>query len=122
MKQQKTLVWLLLAVMLLALAGCSAGTSEGTKNITVNIIYADQTTDEIAITTQAQYLAEALAEKELIEYREDGYYTTVNGVTADYSADKSWWMLTKSGVMTTEGFNTQPIADGDSFEITYTID
>ena len=110
---------LLMAVSMFT--ACQKDTVEGTKNVTVTIVYKDATSDKLEFSTDAEYLADALVEQKVIEYAEDGYYTTVNGVTADYNADKSWWCLTKDGTMTTEGLNTQVIADGDVFELTYTI-
>lgn len=102
------------------LTGCSK-TSEGIKNITVSIVYADGESENISITTEKKFLADALIEEGIIEYNKTGLYTTINGVTADYNKDKSWWCLTKGGKEVFEGFNTQAIADGDIFEITYTV-
>ncbi|MBO5873179.1 MAG: DUF4430 domain-containing protein [Clostridia bacterium] len=115
-------LFMIIAVSLTTLAGCGAETETGNKDITVTIVYKDETSKDFEINTDAEFLADALVEQELIEYDESGYYTTIDGVTADFGADKSWWCLTKDGAMTTDGLNTQPIADGDVFEITYTID
>lgn len=115
-------LFMIIAVSLSALAGCGAETETVNKDITVTIVYKDETSKDFEISTDAEFLADALVEQELIEYDESGYYTTIDGVTADFSTDKSWWCLTKDGTMTTDGLNTQPIADGDVFEITYTID
>lgn len=121
---KKTVIalFMIILVSLVALAGCGAETHTGNKDITVTIVYKDETSKDFEISTDAEFLADALVEQELIEYDESGYYTTIDGVTADFNADKSWWCLTKNGTMTTDGLNTQPIADGDVFEITYTID
>ena len=112
---------LMLLMAVSVFTACKKEVNEGTKNITVTIVYKDATSEKLEISTEAQYLADALVEQEIIEYADDGYYTTVNGVTADYSVDKGWWCLTKGGTMTTDGMNTQVIADGDAFELTYTI-
>ncbi|MBR6743425.1 MAG: hypothetical protein IKL94_02905 [Clostridia bacterium] len=113
------LLSLILATAFL-LTGCSK-TSEGIKNITVSIVYADGESENISITTEKKFLADALIEEGIIEYNKTGLYTTINGVTADYNKDKSWWCLTKGGKEVFEGFNTQAISDGDIFEITYTV-
>ncbi len=110
-----------IAISLACLAGC-ATTAEGEKDITVTVVYEDEDKKVFEINTDALYLADALANEGLITYVDDGLYTEIDGVTADFNKDGAWWCLTKDGVMTTEGFNTQPIADGDKFEITYTID
>lgn len=114
-------VFMIVALTLTALAGCTPEVHQGEKDITVSIVYKDGNSKDLEINTDAEYLADALAEEGIIEYADDGFYTTVDGVTADYNADKGWWCVTKDGVMTTEGMNTLVIADGDKFEITYTI-
>lgn len=96
-------------------------TQSGSKAITVSIVHND-TTDDIVIHTDAEYLADALLEKGIIsERRDDGFYTTIHGITADYSKDNSWWCVTKNGEMTSVGMNEQPIEDNEHYEITYTI-
>ena len=114
-------VMLIIALSLTALAGCGAQVREGEKDISVSIVYKDGTSKDFDINTDAEYLADALAEEGLIEYADDGFYTTVDGVTADYSVDMGWWCITKDGKITADGLNTLAIADGDKFEITYTI-
>ena len=121
LKPAALIVCLLVATALL-FTGCGDKTVEGEKNITVSIVLADGSSQAIDITTDKEYLADALVQQGIIEYDESGFYTCINGVTADYNTDKSWWCLTKDGTMTTEGLNTQPIQDGDKFELTYTID
>lgn len=112
----------MLAVLALCMyAGCGKQVHTGEKNITLTIVYKDATRQTITLSTNKNYLAEAMVEAALIEYANDGYYTTINGVTANYNVDKGWWCLTKDGVMTSQGLNTQIIADGDAFELTYTV-
>ena len=114
-------MFLLIAISLTSLAGCAPQVQAGEKDISVTIVYKDGSSKDLEINTDAEYLADALVEEGIIEYADDGFYTTVDGVTADYSVDKGWWCVTKGGVMTTDGLNTLVIADGDKFEITYTI-
>lgn len=117
-----TALLLILVLSLCAFAGCKEeAPTAGKKDITVTIVYKDATSEKLELSTEAEFLADALVEAKVVEYAEDGYYTTVKGVTADYSVDKGWWCLTKDGQMTTDGLNTQKIADGDAFELTYTI-
>ena len=130
MKQKRILTGLM-AALFIALAvftaGCnkadnSSSTVVETKEISVTIVYEDKTEKAIDIETQAEFLADALLEKELIkedEYK-SGFYTYIDGVRADYNEDKAWWCVTKGGEMTTTGMNELPIKDGDSFEITHT--
>lgn len=94
----------------------------GDKDITVTVFYQDKTEKEFEISTDSEFLGDALYEKGLVkedEYK-SGYYTYVDGVRADYNEDKAWWCVTKGGEMTQVGMNQLVIADGDEFEITHT--
>ena len=96
-------------------------TQKGNKNIDVTVIFADKSEKRYNINTDAEYLADALLEENIIDEKSsDGLYTVIAGERADYNLDKSWWCLTKSGEMVNVGINDQPISDGDSFEITNT--
>ncbi len=113
----------LVAVALILSGVFSADTDKGDKTVLFTVTHADGSQKEFSLNTDAEYLADALLERELIteaEY-ETGFYLTVDGETTDYSANQSWWCITKDGEMTTAGMNQQPIKDGDSFEATYTI-
>ena len=101
--------------------GFSADPIEGSKAITFEVIQKDGASKEHNISTDAEYLAEALAEAGLVEYAADGMYNTIDGITADWSVDESWWSITKDGEMTSVGMNDQVIADGEHYEATYTI-
>ena len=73
--------------------------------------------------TDGEKLSNALAEAGVISQDEAdaGFVTTVNGVTADYNADGTWWCLTDAtGEMTTVGVADIELHDGDSYAFTYT--
>lgn len=99
-------------------------TQKAEKQITVKVVFKNKTEKEFEIDTDAKYLGDALLEEGIItedEYKNgDGMYTYIAGERADYTKDKSWWCLTISGEMAMVGINDQPIADGDSFELTNT--
>ncbi|MBR4086925.1 MAG: hypothetical protein IKK30_03595 [Clostridia bacterium] len=101
--------------------GSSADPNEGNKAIVFEVVQKDGTSKEHEISTDAEYLADALVEKGLVEYAKDGMYNTIDGITADWSVDESWWCITKDGEMTSVGMNEQVIADGEHYEATYTI-
>ncbi len=133
--KRKNLIACLMAVTLMVICvftvGCSATQNDSSladavaelKEISVTVVYADESEKVYDIETNAEFLGEAMFEQGLITKKEyeSGFYTEIDGVTADFSVDKSWWCITKGGEMTTVGMNEQPIADGDSFEITYTV-
>ena len=69
------------------------------------------------------FLADALLEAKLVEGDMDTYglyIKYVNGIRADYTLDGAYWSLSKGGEMLMTGASDTPIADGDSFELTYT--
>lgn len=97
-------------------------TTEGSKNITFTVVYKDKTSDKFEISTDALFLAEALVEKELIVYDESGLYTTINGVTADYSVDGGWWCIYDGEQPASVGINDIPVTDGGVYEAVYTTE
>ena len=49
------------------------------------------------------------------------YITTVDGELADYSADQSYWAISKDGEYLMTGASSTNIADGEHYELTYTV-
>ncbi|MBE6766350.1 MAG: DUF4430 domain-containing protein [Ruminococcaceae bacterium] len=92
------------------------------KNITFTVVYENGESKKFSITTEKQYLAEALLDEGLITEAEfkTGFYTIIDDVEAVWANDSAWWCITKDGVMTEKGMNETKIGDGDSFEATYT--
>ncbi len=91
---------------------------EGSKTVTVKQIIQDKTV-VFTIKTDAATLGEAMNAHNLLE-GEDGLYTVINGVTADYNIDKSYWSFTKGGEYLMYGADDAEIADGEVYEFTYT--
>jgi hypothetical protein len=95
----------------------------GEKDITVEIIHSDATEKTVEINTDAEFLRQALEEKDLIEGTESElglYVITVDGETVD-DTQQEWWCLTQDGESLMTGVDTTPIEDGDQFEITFTV-
>lgn len=110
----------LMAAMLAVWFAFGPKGSAGQKNIGVTVVYTDASTDEFSLSTDAEFLRQALEAQELIEGEESQYglyVKTVNGVTADESKEE-WWCFTKDGADVMTGVDSTPIADGDHFEIT----
>lgn len=96
--------------------------SGGEKTITVEVVLLDGSDTETTITTEEECLRGALEQEGMIAGEEGDYglfVTTVNGVTADESAEQ-WWCFSKDGVSLETGVDSTPIADGDHYEITLT--
>ncbi len=94
----------------------------GDKAITVQVVYADESSKEFAIQTDAEFLREALETQKLVAGSESEYglfVVTVDGITADESKQE-WWCFTKGGETVMTSVDSTPIADGDHFEITLT--
>ncbi len=98
-------------------------TVEGAKALTVTVVHGDGSEKVFDIHTDAEYLAEALLENEIVEDNQTEwglYILTADGETADEAAQE-WWCLTKGGEMSMYGASETVIADGESYELTFTV-
>ena len=122
---------LLCAVTALFVLSCGKEKEEagtGTDNageitITVEVINSAGEHTDHTITTKASKLADALLEAGFVEgpIEEYGLYiTTVDGETADWNVDQSYWALSQNGEYLMTGASETDIHDGDHFELTYT--
>ena len=98
-------------------------TVEGAKALTITVVHGDESEKVFEIHTDAEYLAQALVENEIVENNQSDYglyILTADGETVD-EANQEWWCLTKGGEAMMTGASDTPIADGDSFSLVYTI-
>lgn len=134
MKILKTTLVLLFALLLILLPMTACGTADTTTSsteqpaakitITVKIVHKDKTEKTVTIETDKTTLLGALLQENLVEGEDQtaGYYVTaVDGETADWSVDQGWWCFTKGGVSLMTGADSTTIADGEVYEITYTV-
>ena len=133
MKQLKNIfkfsaVVMLIAVMALTFISFSKekedNTTPGEITITVEVINKAGESKEHEIKTTGTTLADALLEAGLVEGTTDEYglyITTVDGELADYSADQSYWAISKDGEYLMTGASSTNIADGEHYELTYTV-
>ena len=108
----------LLGVFVAAYYFSKPDTESGGKAIIVKVIEGDNV-KTFEIKTDAEYLLDALNEKNLIagESGRYGYYiTAVDGRTANEDK-REWWQIVKNGEQTTTGADTTPIKDGDIIEL-----
>ena len=119
------IVLVAMAFTLLACGSEDEGTAEGTEiTITIAVTNKAGETTEQQVTTTAATLADALVESGIVEENYDDYglyITTVNGEVADYSVDSSYWALSKNGEYLMTGASSTPIADGEHYELIYTV-
>ena len=95
---------------------------EGAKTVTVKVIVEDKSVT-FTIKTDAETLGEALLAHNLIagDQGDFGLYVkVVNGITADYDVDQSYWGFSKNGEYMMTGVDGTAIADGEVYELTYT--
>ena len=115
----------LVAVMALTAISCGAEvTNEGEKTFTFQVRDLEGTVvGDFKITTERAMVGEALLDEGLIE-GENGpyglYVKTVNGITADYDTDGTYWAFYIGGddreyAMT--GVDATPIEDGGVYTL-----
>ena len=97
-------------------------TSAGAKALSIQVIHGDGSVKDFVIQTEAEYLAQALLKHEPlgVNGREDQfglYIQTVDGETAS-DAERTFWSISKDGVALTVGASSQPVADGEHYELT----
>lgn len=95
---------------------------EGAKTVTVKVI-ADGKSVTFTVKTNAETLGDALLAHNLIAGDEGQYglyVKVVNGITADYDVDQSYWGFSKNGEYMMTGVDGTAIADGETYELTYT--
>ena len=127
MKNKKLIIAIVAFVAVAALFvgvyfGTSPDTTAGSKTFTLTVVHGNGTSKEFTITSQQEFLADALLDENLIvESNSPGMYTTVDGETADYSVDQSYWGFYIDGEYAMEGMNTTPIVDGGNYKLEYTV-
>lgn len=99
---------------------------EGSKSVTIEVINKAEESTVYQVNTDAEYLRQAMEETEGLTFSgtEDSYglmVDTVNGETADYTTDGAYWAFYVNGEYCSYGVDEQPVIDGDSFSIVYTV-
>lgn len=123
-----SVLMLVVLVAVVALSFMSCRSEQGKKDelitITVEVVGKSGESKEHVVETDAATLADALTEAGIAS-GDDGeyglYITTVDGEVADYSVDSSYWSITKNGEELFTGASQTNIADGEHYELTYTI-
>ena len=97
--------------------------TEGGKTFTLEVILTDGSSKEHKLSTDAEFVGEALLSEGLIAGSTGEYglfITTVDGITAD-SANQEWWCLTVNGEEWMYGIDQTPITDGGHYELTLMV-
>ena len=95
---------------------------KGSKTVVVEVAAAEQTVT-FTIHTDAETVGAALLEHDLIAGDEGQYglyVKVVNGMTADYDVDQSYWAFYINGEMAMTGVDMTTISEGDVYKLVYT--
>lgn len=91
------------------------------KTFTVIVVHSDGTEKSFVFGTNDDYLGPVLVEKGLvIESNSPGLYNTVDGETADWNVDQSYWSFYIGEEMAAYGMDDAVIHHGDVFKLVYT--
>lgn len=88
---------------------------EGATILTV-VVSAEDTSVTFTINTDKETVGAALLEHNLIEGA-DGMYTVVNGMTADWNVDQTYWAFYENDAYANQGMDTTTINP----EVTYKL-
>ena len=114
----------LIAAMVLTFAACGGKddtpATAGEKSFTFEVIDLDGKTETFEITTEAQYVGEALMAEGLVQ-GEDGpyglYVKTVNGITYEYETHGCYWAFYINGEYGMSGVDVTEIEDGATYAL-----
>lgn len=112
------------AVMLGISLSAKPETTQGAKSITVTVVHKDGTAKDFEYDTDEEYLGAVLLAEGLVEGEEGPYglmISAVDGETADWNVDQSYWALFVGEEYATTGADAIPVNDGDVFKLVYTI-
>ena len=93
----------------------------GNKTITVEVKVEDQSV-VFTIHTDKDTVGAALIEHDLIAGDEGAYglyIKVVNGITADYDIDQSYWAFYIDGEMAMTGVDVTDITEGTAYQLVY---
>lgn len=129
MKNKKMLIAVVALVALIAVfAGVflasRPATTEGGKTISVTVIHKDGSEKVFTCSTEEEYLgpvllAEGIVEGQIAEY--GLVISAVDGETADWNTDQSYWALYIGEEYATTGADGIVLTDGGLYKLVYTI-
>ena len=125
---------LLAAAAVLALVfhfASAKNVQKGSKECSLTVTDDSGTSKTYECSTDAEYLRQLMDELSADQTQEfsyegsEGQYglfiNTVNGLTADYDKDHAYWAIYVDGEYAQNGADTQPVNDGDKFELKYEV-
>lgn len=91
---------------------------EGNTEFTLTVTDKDGAESSFTIHTDKENVGEALTEIGIIAGEEGDYglyVKTVNGVTADYDVDQTYWAFYINGEYASTGVDSTPVTAGDTY-------
>ncbi len=92
---------------------------DGSIKFTFIVVDADGNETDFVINTDKETVGDALLEQNLIEGDDSEYglyVKTVNGITADYDTDQTYWAFYVNGEYASTGVDSTPVNEGDTYE------
>lgn len=92
---------------------------DGSVKFTFIVVDADGNETNFVVNTDKETVGDALLEQNLIEGEEGDYglyVKTVNGITADYDTDHTYWAFYVNGEYSNTGVDSTPVNEGDTYE------
>lgn len=132
MKQNKKLIIggvvlvALIAIVAILYGVFSPKATQGAKAIVIEVVDDQGETVSYDVHTDAEYLRGAMEEAEGLTFEgtESEYglmVDTVNGLTADYNTNGAYWAFYVNGEYCNYGIDSQPVSDGETYTIAYTV-
>ena len=115
---------LLIGAMIYAWTTNRPAVKEGSKAIVVQVVDNEDKTVTYNHKTDAFFLMQAMEEIDNLHIDgEDSTYgmfiKSVNGLQAVYELDNAYWSVYVNGEYATQGVDTQPVNDGDTYTLQY---
>ena len=132
-------ILLTLAMVFALLAGCAPAdqpeetqgnttvdttgeTTGDAQTFTVEVTHKDGTVKTFTYPVSDKNLGAILVEQGLaVESDSPGMYNTIDGETADWNTDQSYWCFYVGDEMAMKGMNDTPVSAGDVFKLVYTV-
>lgn len=128
MKNKKLIIAVIAVVVVIAVLvgiyfATRPDTSAGEKNFTVTIVHSDGTSRELELSSGEEFLAPALRAEGILtdDGVESGMYNIVDGETASWEENQSYWGFYVNGEYAMTGMNDTPIEEGAAYKLEYTI-
>lgn len=129
MKNKKLLIAVVaLVLVVVAMAGLWMGsreeTIEGAKTVTVTVVHGDGTSKDFTYHTNSEYLGEVIVLEGLVNGSEGPYglyFDTVDGETASWEENQSYWSILIGEEYATTGADGIVLTDGGLYKLVYTI-